>query len=306
MVKVFAGSNWFGIKSALDNEIAKFLKNGDALNIERFYGPDVSLDDIKAGLGSVSLFSDKKLVITEQLSAHKDAIEDFDEFLKLAEGDSLLIIIEPNIDKRSSYYKNLKKLEGFREFSDLEEGSLVAWIKSFVAEKNGEISPADSRYLVTRVGSDQSNLHNELTKLLQYDPKITKETIDLLTQQTPTSTIFNLVDEAFNGNLKKALDLYEEQRKLRVEPQAIFGMLVWQMHMVAVCLAAGNKSLNEISGETGLNSYVLGKAKNIATKMGKDRIIEYLDLLRDIEKTSRQQAYNFDDAMKLAITKLAY
>lgn len=306
MIKVFAGSNWFGIKSALDAEVQNFLSENSDINIERFYGPDDSLDDIKAALGSVSLFSDKKLVIVEQLSAHKDSTENIDEIFRLAEGDNLLIVVEPNIDKRSSYYKNLKKLEGFNEFNELDENSLATWIKSFAGESVGDISLADARYLMARVGSDQANLRNELTKLMQYDHKITKQSIDLLTEQTPTSTIFNLVDMAFSGDIKKSLLLYDEQRKLRVEPQAIFGMMVWQMHLVALCLTAGSKTANEISAQTGMSSYVLGKAKAIATKMGKDRIIEYLDLLRDIEKTSRKQAYNFDDAMKLAITKLAY
>lgn len=306
MIKILVGNNWYGIKSALDEEVQGFLAENSDINIERFYGPDDEINNIKAALSSVSLFSDKKLVIVEQLSAHKETTENLEDFLKLAEGDNLLIIVESNIDKRSSYYKNLKKLEGFSEFNELDEGSLTSWIKNYTTENGGEISPADARYLVMRVGNTQANLQNELTKLLQYDKKITKYTIDLLTEQTPTSTIFSLVDIAFSGDIKKALKLYEEQRSLRIEPQAIFGMLVWQMHLVAVCLAAGNKNSSEISADTGINSYVLGKAKNIANRMGKAKIIEYLDLLRDIEKTSRKQTYNFDDAMKLAITKLAY
>ena len=306
MIKIFAGNNWFGIKTALGSETRAFLASNSAINIERFYGPDNQSADIVASLDSLSLFSDKKLVIVELLSVHKEIADNIDEFIAKVDGDTSLIIIEPNIDKRSGYYKNLKKLDGFNEFNELDESKLITWVKEYVGQNSGEITPADAQYLVFRVGASQTNIERELTKLLQYDKKVTKDTIDLLTNQTPASTIFSLVDSAFSGDIKKALKLYDEQISLRVEPQAIFGMLVWQMHIVAVCLASGSKNASEISSETGLNSYVLGKAKNIAMRMGKAKILEYMDLLRDIEKTSRTKTYNFDDAMKLAITKLAY
>ena len=306
MIKIFAGNNWFGIKTALGSETRAFLASNSAINIERFYGPDNQSADIVASLDSLSLFSDKKLVIVELLSVHKEIADNIDEFIAKVDGDTSLIIIEPNIDKRSGYYKNLKKLDGFNEFNELDESKLITWVKEYVGQNSGEITPADAQYLMFRVGASQTNIERELTKLLQYDKKVTKDTIDLLTNQTPASTIFSLVDCAFSGDIKKALKLYDEQISLRVEPQAIFGMLVWQMHIVAVCLASGSKNASEISSETGLNSYVLGKAKNIAMRMGKAKILEYMDLLRDIEKTSRTKTYNFDDAMRLAITKLAY
>ncbi len=70
----------------------------------------------------------------------------------------------------------------------------------------------DAKYLVMRVGANQQTLSNELAKLLSYDKAITRQTIDLLTEQTPQSTIFELLDAAFAGNSKKAMELYAEQR----------------------------------------------------------------------------------------------
>ena len=306
MIKVFVGNNWFAIKSALDKEIDVFLSKNSDINIERFYGPEAEYNDVSTSLSSVSLFSENKMVIIEKLSTYKDVTENLTDFLDKVDNQTSLIIIEPNIDKRSTYYKNLKKLDGFSEFNELEENHLCNWIQKFVAEKSGEISFNDARYLVFRVGNNQGNIEKELTKLLQYDKKITKYSIDLQTNQTPNSTIFSLVETAFSGDVKKALKLYEEQRSLKIEPQAIFGMLVWQMHIVAICVSAGTKNATEISNDTGISSYVIGKSKTIADRMGRAKVVEYLDLLAEIEATSRRQTYNFDDAMKLAITKLAY
>lgn len=305
MIKIFVGNNWFGIKSALDKEVSEFLKKHDGINIEKIYCPETDFNSVKSALFSVSLFSEDKLVILDKLSFHKQVTDDVKCFLDAVPESTRLIIVESDIDKRSSYYKTLKKHPNFEEYSQLDENGLVKWVIEFVNSKSGKISSVDARYLVSRVGLDQINLENELTKLLQYNQNIDKNSIDINTDEIPTSTIFSLVDTAFSGNLEKAMRFYDEQRAMKVEPQAIFGMLVWQMHVVAVVACASNANTSKLSAETGISSYVMDKSKRIADKMGKAKIIEYLDFIADIEKTSRKQAYNFDDAMRLAIVKLA-
>ena len=306
MIKIIAGNNWYAVKTEIDKVVAEFLKTGNHLNIERFYGPDGTLADVQAALDSVSLFAEEKLVIVDGLSAHKDALEDLDKFFNQVSDTTTFLVVETDVDKRSSYYKSLKKQQSFSEYNELDEPSLVNWAISFVKDFDGEMNRIDARYLVNRVGLNQTNLEHELRKLVNYDPKITPQNIDLLTDPTPNTTIFNLVETAFAGYPERALNIYDQQRKLKVEPQAIFGMLVWQMHLVAVCAAAGDKSSNQIASETSLNNFTLSKAKNIASKMGSAKVRQYLDFLLNIERTSRRQTYNFDDAMKLAIMKLAY
>ena len=306
MIKIIAGNNWYAVKTEIDKVVVEFLKTGNHLNIERFYGPDGTLADVQAALDSVSLFAEEKLVIVDGLSAHKDALEDLDKFFNQVSDTTTFLVVETDVDKRSSYYKSLKKQQSFSEYNELDEPSLVNWAISFVKDFDGEMNRIDARYLVNRVGLNQTNLEHELRKLVNYDPKITPQNIDLLTDPTPNTTIFNLVETAFAGYPERALNIYDQQRKLKVEPQAIFGMLVWQMHLVAVCAAAGDKSSNQIASETSLNNFTLSKAKNIASKMGSAKVRQYLDFLLNIERTSRRQTYNFDDAMKLAIMKLAY
>lgn len=305
MISVYSGNNWFKIKQEIDLQIQKFLETNDRMNIERFNGLEADFNQIMGALTSVSLFTESKLVIIDTLSAQKKATENPGEFFSRIDDYTSLIVIEQTVDKRSIYYKYLKKLPGFKEFNQMDEASLAKWTIDYVSSKDGNIAPSDARYLVERVGVDQSNLENELIKLVQYNKQVTRDTIDLLTDELPTSTIFTLIETAFSGDLKKALQFYEEQRAMKVEPQAIFGMLVWQMHIVSVVSASKNKDISRLSSETGINSFVLGKAKRIADRLGKQGVIEFLDFMANIEKTSRSQTYDFDDAMRLAIVKLA-
>lgn len=303
MIKVLVGSNWFGLKQELDKIIKDFEQKYGSLNIERFDCSDCEKSQLLSSLQSVSLFSNEKLIIVENLASFKDITDDLSKFLLSVDQSTDLIIVEKQIDKRSSYYKNLKKLPGFKEFNELEGSNLESWIKKYVAENDGQISAIDTSFLVERVGANQALIERELSKLLAYNKKITHSTIELLTEQTPNSKIFDLVDNVFAGQEAKALKIYDDQRAQSVEPQAILGMFIWQMHLVATC-ASTTKSVSEISSNTGLNSFTLGKAMKIADRMGKKGVESFIDLLADIELASKTKNFNLDDALKLAIISL--
>lgn len=306
MVIALVGTNWYGLKKTLDEHIKQFRSEHGDMAIEKIYAPESTYNEISGALGSVSLFVSTKMIVITDLSGNKEVAEKINDLIQMVDDQTTLIIVETNVDKRSAYYKTLKKLDNFKEFGELNEVQLQAWIEDYVKSAGGEINRSDASYLIERIGLNQTMIERELAKLLQYDSNITKASIEDLTDQTPVSTIFNLVDTVFSGNLNRALKLYDEQRALRVEPQAIYGMLVWQMHIVTICSAAGSKSSHEIAQETGVNSYVAGKAQTIAQRMGAAKIQNFLKLLRDIEITSKSQTYDLDDALKYAITSLAF
>lgn len=304
MIYALVGDNFFGMKSAVQKLVVDFKsKNGD-LSIERFDGAEDEQANFVASINSMTFFSESKLVIIENLSAYKNLVEDLNKFLDTVDDTTTLIIVEKQIDKRSSYYKALRKLTGFKEFSDPNEHSLATWIKNYVSELGGSINQADAQYLVAKVGLNQTLLEREVTKLVQYSADVNRQTIDLLTDATPSTKIFDLVDRAFAGRVDQALQIYDDQRAQRVEPQAILGMLVWQMHLVAVC-AVTDKSSSQIAGETGLKEFSLGKARQIALRMKRSGVEKFLDLLADIELKSKSQTYNLDDGLKMAIISLA-
>lgn len=306
MVTALVGTNWYALKKALDSRYESFSKQHGQLAIEKIYLPEASYNQLASSLESVSLFVSTKMVVATDISGNKEVMEKIGQLVEMVDESTELIIVEGSVDKRSSYYKTLKKLGDFHEFGELNEAQAAAWIQEYVKSGHGEISFADANYMVQRIGANQTLLERELAKLLLYEPKITKDAIEQLTDQTPASTIFNLVDSVFSGNIARALKLYDEQRAQRVEPQSIYGMLVWQMHIVAVCSAAGQRNSDEIARDTGLNSYVVSKAQNIARKMGSGKVQDFLKLLRDIEINSKKQTYNLDDALKYAIASLAY
>ena len=305
MIRILAGSNWFGVKHELDNLVNEFAGANGELAVEKISGVETNLAALSGALQSVSMFQDQKLVVINDLSENKQLAESIEQIIGMVNDPTSLIIVEGKLDKRSNYYKTIKKITGFQEFGEMSEGQLVAWVSDYVKIKNGTISRSNINLLIARVGANQTLLERELEKLTAYNPDITTESIEQLSIQTPTSSIFNLVDMIFSKNAKDALKIYDEQRNMKVEPQAIVGMLVWQIHIVAVCAAAGNKTASQISSDSGISSYAVGKAQNIARNLGTQKIKEFLDLLTEMDIKSKSRVYDLDQALKYAITSIA-
>ncbi len=303
MVRVFAGENWFGLHSEVEDLISTHINNHGQYSVEKIDGASADYSLVSNSLQSVSMFEESKLVVIYDLSQNKELAEKIKELTNTLSDSTELIIVESSIDKRSSYYKYLKTLKDFKEFKDLPESELPRWAVDFTTNQNGTIDYADANYLVQRVGANQTILSQELTKLVQYSPEVSRDNIDNLTDENPTSTIFNLIDAVFSGDKKKAIDIYSQQRLSKVEPQAISGMMIWQLHLVALCLYSRGKSAQQLSSESGASSYAISKAQIIAQRMGPDRLKKSLDLLRSIELTSRRQNYDYDSALKLAILR---
>ena len=305
MVTILVGSNSYLIRQRVKQIERGYLASHDALSVIRLEANEIEVNDLTAAVSGVSLFAEDKLIILENPSENKDIQEAIESAIATVDDAVHLVIVEGQLDKRSAYYKMLKKQSGFQELSDMNDSDLKKWVTGYVSAKGGAISLSDSGYLIERCGTNQRNLQNELDKIVAYDTQITRATIELLTEPSLSSTIFNLIDEAFSGRVDRALRLYDEQRSQKVEPQAILGMLIWQMHATTMCAAYGSAPASKIASDAGMNPYVIGKAQKIARSMGVNKIREYLRLLRDIDYAAKHQTYNLDDALKLAILKLA-
>ena len=167
------------------------------------------------------------------------------------------------------------------------------------------LSASDARYLIERAGVNQQQLSNELEKLLLYDPSITRQTIELLTDPTPQSTIFQLLEAAFAGHTKNALKLYAEQRALKVEPPQIIAMLTWQLHVLAIVKTAGSHSVEEIAKQAKLNPFVVRKSQGIARTITLAQLKQMITDLLKIDTRSKREDIDTDEALQNYLLSLA-
>jgi len=267
MIRTLTGANTFLLKRELDAAVAAFLVEHGDLALERIDGQEAELAKIQEAITSLPFLANKKMVVLRAPGANKDFAEKVAQLLSDVPETTDVIIVEPKVDKRSSYYKFLKSKTAFQEFNELDQFALASWLVTTAKGQGGTISSKDANYLVERVGANQQALGNELEKLLLYAPTITRRSIDDLTEAAPQSTIFQLLEAVFAGNVQRAFELYGEQRALKVEPAQIIAMIAWQLHVLAVIKTAGQQSADAIAKEAKISPYVIRKSQGIAHRL---------------------------------------
>ncbi len=305
MLVTLTGENSFALGQALGDLVSTFVAEHGDLALERLDGEEAEYPRIAEVLTSLPFFASRKLVVLRRPSANKQFTEQAEHILSGLSETTDVILVEPKLDKRLSYYKFLKSKTDFRDFPELDLGGLAQWLVARAKAQNGSLSSGDARYLVERVGANQQLLTNELNKLLLYDPKITRQTIDLLTEPTPQSTIFELLEAAFAGKTRRALDLYAEQRALKVEPAQIIAMLAWQLHVLAIIKTAGERSPDDIAKQAKLNPFVVRKSQGIAQTLSIGEVKKLVSDLLEIDVKSKRSGIDVDEALQHYLLELA-
>jgi len=298
MIITLTGENDFGLQRELRKLAETFTKQHSDLALERLDGEEAGFGQLREAATSLPFLADKKLVILRQPSKNKQFAEQAEQIFDDLPDTNDIILIEPKLDKRLSYYKLLKKQTDFREFSELDQHAVANWLSASAKERGGKLSSTDARYLVERVGANQQLLSNELEKLLLYSSTVDKGTIDLLTDPTPQSTIFQLLEAAFAGNGKKTLQLYAEQRALKVEPAQIIAMLAWQLHVLAIIKTAGGQSPDTIAKEAKLNPFVVRKSQGIARQVSLPELRLLIRRLLKIDVAIKSTDTDADEALQ--------
>lgn len=305
MVITLTGSNAFMRDQTLRQLTADFLAADGDMGLERLDGEEATIERISEALTSLPFLSNKKMVLLRAGAANKQFVEQAADLLAAVPETTDVIVVEPKLDKRSAYYKYLKAKTDFREFNELDQAGLARWLVQTAKEQGGSLSQSDAMFLVNRVGQNQQLLMNELDKLLLYAPQIDRDSILALTEAAPQSTVFELLDAAFNGRTARALELYAEQRALKIEPQQIIAMLSWQLHILALIKTAGDRSPEQIAAEAKISPYVVKKSSGIARKLTLAELKRLIAELVTIDIRAKNETFNVDDALQHYLLTLA-
>jgi DNA polymerase-3 subunit delta len=304
MIATITGSNFYLMRRRLAELTSKFVQELGELALERIDADEAEPPAILEAIRSLPFLASRKMVILRSLGTNKTASGQVEQFIDAADDACDVIFYEPLPDKRTSYFKVLKSKTQIEEYDELDPRVLAGWLADEAKKQGGRLSPADANYLVERAGTSQELLANELEKLMIYDPEISRENIDLLTVKTPQSKVFDLLDAAFGGNKKRALELYDEQRAQKVEPQAIMAMIAWQLELIALAHLGKGKAANQIARDAGVSPYPVQKAQRLAAKLDRGQLIEMINTAAEFDYKSKTVAFDLDEALKTYIVAL--
>lgn len=245
---------------------------------------------------------ESKLVILNQPSETAELRDFLTEKFKEVPETTHLVIVEGKVDKRTGYYKQLKKYG--EEMKPLDERQVTEWVNMTVKDRGGKLGFKQTQMLVRRAGTDQWRLHNELEKLLPLGD-VSLEQIEELVELNPQDTIFSLLDELTRGNTQTAVSYYDSLRAQQLEPLYIMSMLTWQMENILLVASAGQRNDNEIARDAGINPYVVQKTRSVAGKLGRKSLEKALELLINTDEKLKTTAIDADEALKLLLVNLS-
>lgn len=304
MVITLTGANSFGLKHELDKLVAAFLAEHDEMGLERVDGEEVEFDRLSEALTSLPFLASKKLVVLRSPGANKKFVEQAAKLLADVPETTDVVVVEVKLDKRGTYYKLLKKVTDYREFPELDANGLARWASEQAKLGGGGLNSNDARFLLERVGVNQQLVAHEVQKLLLHSPTISRQSIELLTEATPQSSIFELLEAAFSGNSRRMMTLYTEQRAMKVEPQQIIAMLAWQLHIIALVKTAGSRPPETIAKEAKVSPYVVKKTASIARSISPPQFKKLLQDLLRIDMRLKRESLDADEALQAYLLRL--
>ncbi len=297
MIKIITGKNDYELSKQLNLEVLQFIKQYGDLGVEKIDTSESQYEDIYGVITSLPFLVDKKLVILYEPGKNKDFVEKFDDINNLVSDSLDVIIYEPNLDKRSSYYKALKQMPGFMEYNELGQFQLPTWAVNYAKTIGAKLNSSDASFLIQRIGASQLRLKNEIDKLSLFDSNISRQNIENMTESVPRSTIFQLLEYSFAGDMKSVIRLYKQQKQLRVDASQIMALLIWQLHILAIVSTYESSSTSLISKNTKLSTFTVENAQKLLRSISHSKLVEIIGRALELDIKLKTAPIDSDEAV---------
>lgn len=288
MITLLSGENSFEIHEALKGLIADF--DGQP---ERIDGAALEFKNLPDLLMGGTLFAEKRLVIIRDLSENKMVWEKLPEWLPRLSEDIRLVLVDEKPDKRTTAYKELKKVADVKDFpawADRDRFAAETWVEKRATTLGIKLDKKLAHQIVERVGLDQWQLAHALEKLSLLD-EVIEETIAATIDANASENVFQLFELALDGKTKEVSTMIRTL-ELTEEPYKLFALLSSQaFQLAAVANAAAD---DNPSKDFGIHPYVASKLERHAKKIGKSGALKILKLFAQADadlKVSRGEPW---------------
>jgi DNA polymerase-3 subunit delta len=276
VITLLTGSNEFALKQALAALRGDFVRQFGAHAVEQVAGETLDANRLADLFQGSSLFASMRLVIVHDMAANKQAWEALANYAEADNPSTTVVIIEPSPDKRTKTYKALTKFATVKEFGELSEHDLATWLQKSAQEMGNSLSGEAAAYLVGRVGTNQWLLWQELQKLSNATETITKAHIDNLTEPNPQASVFELLDAVLGHKTATVKELLGPIAATE-DPYKFLGLLIAQVHALAIVKYADGRSADTIAKEAGLHPFVVRKTQGLARTVSQAMLMHIVE-----------------------------
>lgn len=245
-------------KAILNHEIEKIKSKLSIPEEEIIYYDINDINNIVIEAQTISMFSDKKILIvdgTSYLSDKKDIdnIKLLEDYFDNYNPNTYMIFVSysDSIDSKKRLVK-LISANGICKKLEASDSYLENYAFNYMKDSGYKFDKILCTYLVSRCGHNLDNLKNELDKLMLYkinNKEITRDDINKLTSENIEESIFDLVNAIIKKDTAKAIKLYNNFVLEGMDVTQIINMLASQVRLLFQVKRLYNqgKSNDEIS-----------------------------------------------------------
>jgi len=209
MIIFLYGQDTYRLKEKTREIIDHYRKTQKSgLNLKYFDSENLEFGDFLAGLRSVSMFGEKKLLVLKNIASNKGFQEDFlKEIKKLAASEDVILFSQEGEAPERAFFNSLKKNAKCQEFRLLKGQQLRNWVGKKLGKQSIDKKALDR--LIEMVGNNLWQMSNEIKKLSDYRSgrTIQLKDIELLVKPKIEADIFKTIDAIAAKNKKEALSL---------------------------------------------------------------------------------------------------
>lgn len=304
----------YGDDKAILNKEINDLKKKISINDDAvIYYDIIDVNNIVDEALTIGMFSSNKLIIidsTSYLSEKKEVsnISCLEDYFNNYNSNSYLLFIS-NSSSIDSRKKLVKLISGKGEIKKIEATSdyLIHYVKDLLDDY--EISGINISYFLSRCGTNINNINNELDKLKLYkldDKVITKDDIELLTQENMDNSVYDLVNSLLKNDSARAIKLYREFTENGMDVSQIIAIIAAQIRLLFQVkrLYNSGKSNDEIAKILEFKSvYRVKYLLSDSYYYSEDDLLKYLLKLADIDRDIKLGNVNGNTLLELFIVQ---
>lgn len=269
-----------------------------------YFGADVTANQVVSTARQFPMMVSRQLVVVKEAQMMKK-VEDIAVYFEGIMPTTVLVVCyktnnDPtksgrNIDKRSTFYKQAKKVGVAFESNPIPDYKIARWIDGYIGECGKSIAPDASALLAEATGTDLQKITLAIDKLCKLLPegrnRITAQDIEENVGMSRDYSVFELTKALSMKDAAKAFRIvhfFGEAPKrfpIQMTMAALTGHFIRLLRFHAL-LQAG-QSRNEILSQLGINPYFAGEYDAALRNYPARKTMRAISLLKEYDQRSK-------------------
>jgi len=288
------GEEPFYIDKISDYIAEKVLKAEEKeFNQSVLYGKDVEVAQIISEAKQFPFGAEKRVIIVKEAQNIKN-IEQLETYLDSPQPSTLLVICYKykKIDKRKKFGKTLCKKALVFESKRFYDNQVSNWIAKYLSEKGYKIEEKASFMLAEFLGTELSNISNELDKLMLIVKKEEKITASIVEKNIGISKDYNIFEFQQALGSKDILKSNQIVNHFAANPKnhplvVTLGMLFSFFQKLMTYHSIKDKNRNNVVAELKVNPYFVNQYSSAARNYSQSKLFDIFTYLKQYDLKSK-------------------